>query len=121
MKNIFIKALVAASILTAGLCVTGCGSEEVEVTEVTNVAEQTAESVEFVEPEHGVIYYVDAEVTCTEVFDGITTVVCRDAHGNNYAFRGEGFEVGSKVCLEMDDNMTENDIADDIICNVLVY
>lgn len=117
MKNIIIKALVAASIMSAGLCFTGCGVEEQEATEVTQVnAEQ-----EVIEEDSGVIYYVDAEVTYTETFDEGTTVCCQDAHGERYAFFGEGFNVGDKVQLVMDDNMTENDITDDNITDVLVY
>lgn len=126
----FFKSILAVVILAFGLCFTGCaGTEEVKVTEVRqiNTVEQEQEvkedtkPVAFVEPEHGIIYYVDAEVVLTETIDGETTVACQDAHGERYAFFGKGFEVGDKVQLEMDDNMTENDIYDDEIIDVMAY
>lgn len=121
MKNVFIKALITASIMSVGLCFTGCDSAEQEQpTEVKQV--QVAEQEqEVVTEEHGVIYYVDAEVIYTETFDDATTVACQDAYGERYAFFGEGFEVGDKVQLEMDDNYTENDIYDDKIVDVMIY
>lgn len=126
----FFKSILAVVILAFGLCFTGCANtDEVKATEVKqiNTVEQEQEvkedtkPVAFVEPEHGIIYYVDAEVVLTETIDGATTVACQDAHGERYAFFGEGFEVGDKVQLEMDDNMTENDIYDDEIIDVMIY
>ncbi|MBR2881174.1 MAG: hypothetical protein IKB96_02270 [Prevotella sp.] len=120
MKNIVIKSLLAVSILACGICFTGCGNVEEVETEVTQVNLEEQEQAEKYE-KYGVIYYVDAEITDTEVFDGVTNVWCLDAFGEHYVFHGEGFEVGDKVQLEVGDNNTENDGEDDIIIDVRVY
>ena len=120
MKNIIIKSMLAASILACGLCFTGCGTEEVKETEVTQVNLEEQERAEKYE-KYGVLYYVDAEVSSAETFPEGTTVVCKDARGKLYAFQGEGFEAGDKVHLEIGDNDTENDNEDDIIVEVMPY
>lgn len=120
MKAIF-KSILAIAILSFGLCFVGCDTaEEPKVTEVTQVNLEEQEQAEKYE-KYGVIYYVDAEIIDTEVFDGVTNVYGVDVFGEHYAFFGEGFEVGDKVQLEIGDNDTENDAEDDIIIDVLTY
>ena len=120
MKNIVIKSLLAVSILACGICFTGCGNVEGAETEVMQVNLEEQEQAEKYE-KYGVIYYVDAEVIDTEIFDEVTNVYGVDVFGEHYAFFGEGFEIGDKVQLEVGDNNTENDGEDDIIIDVRVY
>ena len=120
MKNVIIKSLLAASILACGLCFTGCGTEKVKETEVTQVNLEEQERAEKYE-KYGVLYYVDAEIIDTEVFNGTTNVYGVDVFGEHYTFCGEGFEVGDKVHLEIGDNDTENDNEDDIIIEVIPH
>jgi hypothetical protein len=107
----FFKSILAVAILASGLFFTGCDNAE-EARE-----REQAEKYE----KYGVLYYVDAEIIDTEVFDETSNVYCVDVFGEHYAFFGEGFEVGDKVQLEIGDNDTENDNTDDIIVDVLVY
>ena len=109
--KVFFKSILAIAIISFGLFFVGC-----------DIAEQKREQEQAEKYEkYGVLYYVDAEVIDTEVFDGVTNVYGVDVFGEHYAFFGEGFEVGDKVQLEIGDNETENDNEDDIIIEVMPY
>lgn len=45
-------------------------------------------------------------------------VIVEDKCGNEWAFEGEGFEIGQKVTLKMFNNYTDSNIEDDEIIGV---
>lgn len=100
------KALFAVALAAT---MTGCAAEPA-------VQEETKPEPNQVESS---LYEMNAHVTLTEYIENGTTVLCEDADGLKYAFRGEGFEVGDDIVLVLDNKGTP-EYTDDSIEDVLV-